>query len=54
MLLLPHFTHKVEQYLVTVQALFMLPCGSIRAVAARPALPLHFELQPAVAVLQGF
>ena len=32
----------------------MLPCGTIRAIVAGPALPLHLELQPAVAVLQGF
>ena len=54
MLLPPHFTHKLEKNLVTVQALLMLPCGAIRAVVAGPALPLHLELQPAIAVLQGF
>ena len=54
MLLPPYFTYKLEQYLVTVQALLMLPCGAIRAVVAGPALPLHLELQPAIAVLQGF
>jgi len=54
MLLSPHFTYKLEQYLVAVQVLLMLPCGAIRAVVAGPALPLHLELQPAIAVLQGF
>ena len=54
MLLPPHSTHKFEKYFVTVQALLMLPCGTVRAILAGPALPLHLELQPAVAVLQGF